>query len=346
MVRVLYAGSPDASAKTFSLLAQNATDYEIVGVLTNPASAQGRHKTPVPTAVATAAGERGIPVFTPEHLDAACREQIAAISPDILVCFAYGHIFGPKFLALFKCGGINLHPSLLPKYRGATPVNAAILNGDAQTGITVQRLALAMDEGDILVQEIVALHGMETAGSLLDYCALRGAELIKNVLVHCAKYGVLPNGTAQQGEASYTKVIAKDDCRIDWGKSAKKIEAHVRAYSPVPSAWTLADGEQLKILEAHVALGDVEHGADGENFACEAGTTYGRKDAAWENGSAGKNLAAPSGTVLSFHKKHGIFVKTGDGMLAVTKLQKQGKKAMDAAAFMNGARNFVGMQLH
>ena len=339
MIRVLYAGSPSASATTFSLLAQNATDYEIVGVLTNPASAQGRHKTPVPTPVATAARERGIPVFTPEHLDAACREQITAVSPDMLVCFAYGHIFGPKFLALFKYGGINLHPSLLPKDRGATPVNAAILNGDAQTGITVQRLALAMDEGDILAQEIVALHGTETAGSLLDYSALRGAELIKHVLAHCATYNALPDGTAQHGEASYTNVIAKNDCHINWEKSAQEIDAHVRAYSPEPSAWTLADGEQLKILEAHVAQGDVER------VACKDSCAYDTKAAACETDAASKNPVAPSGTVLSFHKKHGIFVKTGNGLLVVTKLQKQGKRAMDAAAFMNGARDFVGMLL-
>ncbi|WP_277056617.1 methionyl-tRNA formyltransferase, partial [Treponema socranskii] len=220
MIRVLYAGSPEASAKTLSLLFDGADGYEIAGVLTNPPSAQGRHKTPVPTPVARFAEERGIPLFTPEHLNAASREEIAGIRPDILVCFAYGHIFGPKFLSLFPLGAINLHPSLLPKYRGPAPVNAAILNRDTKTAVTVQTISLAMDEGDILAQEIVKLGGTETAGSLLDHCAVRGAEIIKKLLGECVSNGKLPEGKKQAGEASYTKIIAKDDCRIDWMKSA------------------------------------------------------------------------------------------------------------------------------
>ena len=215
MIRVLYAGSPEASAKTLSLLFDGADGYEIAGVLSNPPSAQGRHKTPAATAVARFAEERGIPLFTPEHLNAASREEIASIRPDILVCFAYGHIFGPKFLSLFPLGAINLHPSLLPKYRGPAPVNAAILNRDTKTAVTVQTISLAMDEGDILAQEIVELDGSETSFSLLDHCAFRGAEIIKRLLGECASNGKLPEGKKQTGEASYTKIITKDDCRID-----------------------------------------------------------------------------------------------------------------------------------
>ena len=128
MVRVLYAGSPLASARTLEILIERAgqNGFEIAGVLTNPPSARGRHKTLVPTEVQDTAEKYGIPVFAPEHLDSAAREAVAAVKPDILVCFAYGHIFGPKFMELFKFGGINLHPSALPKYRGCTPVNAAI----------------------------------------------------------------------------------------------------------------------------------------------------------------------------------------------------------------------------
>ena len=112
MIRVLYAGSPDASAETLRILLEKSSScgFEIAGVLTNPPSAQGRHKTPVPTSVAVLARENALPVLEPEHLDGACREETAALNPDILVCFAYGHIFGPKFLAMFKMGGINLHP--------------------------------------------------------------------------------------------------------------------------------------------------------------------------------------------------------------------------------------------
>ncbi|MBC6720659.1 methionyl-tRNA formyltransferase [Treponema sp. Marseille-Q4130] len=322
MIRVLYAGSPEASAKTLSLLFDGADGYEIAGVLSNPPSAQGRHKTPAATAVARFAEERGIPLFTPERLNAASREEIASIRPDILVCFAYGHIFGPKFLSLFPLGAVNLHPSLLPKYRGPAPVNAAILNRDTETAVTVQTISLAMDEGDILAQEIVALDGSETAGSLLDHCAGRGAEIIKKLLGECASNGKLPEGKKQAGEASYTKIITKDDCRIDWMKTAAEIDAKIRAYFPEPGAWTEENGSPLRILSARV----VED----------------------EKPPMTKTAASPEipGTVFSFDKKRGILVQTGSGILAVTELQRQGKKALGAQSFINGARNFVGTVLH
>ncbi|MGI5098013.1 methionyl-tRNA formyltransferase [Treponema socranskii] len=322
MIRVLYAGSPEASAKMLSLLFDGADGYEIAGVLSNPPSAQGRHKTPAATAVARFAEERGIPLFTPEHLNAASREEIASILPDILVCFAYGHIFGPKFLSLFPLGAVNLHPSLLPKYRGPAPVNAAILNRDTKTAVTVQTISLAMDEGDILAQEIIELGGTETAGSLLDHCAVRGAEIIKKLLGECASNGKLSEGKKQAGEASYTKIITKDDCRIDWMKTAAEIDAKIRAYFPEPGAWTEENGSPLRILSARV----VED----------------------EKPPMTKTAASPEipGTVFSFDKKRGILVQTGSGILAVTELQRQGKKALDAQSFINGARNFVGTVLH
>ena len=322
MVRVLYAGSPEASAKTLSLLFDGANGYEIAGVLTNPPSAQGRHKTSAATAVARFAEERGIPLFTPEHLNAASREEIASIRPDILVCFAYGHIFGPKFLSLFPLGAINLHPSLLPKYRGPAPVNAAILNRDVETAVTVQTISLAMDEGDILAQEAVELDGTETAGALLDHCAILGAGSIKKLLGECAANGKLPDGKKQTGEASYTKIITKDDCRIDWMKSAAEIDAKIRAYFPEPGAWTEENGSPLKILSARIYEGE--------------------KPPMMETAASSE----VPGTVLSFDKKRGILVQTGSGILAVTELQRQGKKALDAPSFINGARNFVGTVLH
>ena len=137
-IKVLYAGSPESSAKTLEILFNKQADcgFQIAGVLTNPPTAKGRHKELTPTACGA---------FEPEHLDTAAREAIAPLQADILVSFAYGHIFGPKFLALFPCGGVNLHPSLLPKYRGCTPVPAAILNRDKQTAISVQTLSLKME---------------------------------------------------------------------------------------------------------------------------------------------------------------------------------------------------------
>jgi methionyl-tRNA formyltransferase len=320
VLRILYAGSPEAAAKTLELLVSGAgTKYEIAGVLTNPPSAQGRHKDLIPTPVASCAEINKIPVFCPEHLDGACREQIAPVHPDLLVCFAYGRIFGPKFMALFRYGGINLHPSLLPKYRGCTPVNQAILDREGETGITVQKLAQGMDEGDILAQETVRLDGTETAGSLLMYSAEHGAALLRSVIEQTAQNGSLPEGKTQTGTPSYTSIITKENGKIDWTRSAPEIDAQIRAYTPEPACWTMENGAPLRILAAHPSA-DSGIIAAGSEKKC-------------------------AGTVIGFDKKQGILIQTGDGILAVTMLQRQGKKAMDAVSFMNGARDFAGTVL-
>lgn len=314
MIRILFAGSPEAAKKTLEILnsAQSESGFEIAGVLSNPPTAKGRHKDLIPTPVAAFAESQGIPVLTPAHLDGEARDAVRPLKADLLVCFAYGHIFGPKFLELFPFGGINLHPSLLPKYRGCTPVPAAILNRDKQTAVTIQTLGLKMDEGDILEQTVVELNGTETGESLLNYSAEEGAKLILEVIKKCNSEGKLPEGRPQSGEASYTGIITKEDGRINWNESAEVIEAKIRAYYPEPGCWCMENGLPLRILEASVFSGTFE------------GT---------------------AGTVLEFSKRDGILIKTGDGILAVKKLQRQGKNAMDYKSFMNGARNFIGTVL-
>ena len=219
-MKILYAGSPQASQFTLSMLyeRQKECGFEIAGVLSNPPSAKGRHKELIPTSVASFAMEKNIPLFTPEHLDKECRDGILPLGADLLVSFAYGHIFGPKFLALFPAGGVNVHPSLLPKYRGCTPVPAAILNSDDKTAVTVQTLSLKMDEGNILKQREIILDGTETGESLLNDCAKIGAELLCELLKEMSssvdkKYS-LPSGIAQSGEPSYTSMISKQDGKI------------------------------------------------------------------------------------------------------------------------------------
>lgn len=319
MIKVLYAGSPEAARLTLQHLieSQSSCGFEIAGVLSNPPSAKGRHKDLIPTPVAQYAAEQGIPVFTPEHLDSAARDSIRPLGADLLVCFAYGHIFGPKFLELFSLGGINLHPSLLPLYRGCTPVPAAILNRDKQTAVTIQTLGLKMDEGDILAQTVIDLNGTETGESLLNYSAEEGARLISELLSECSKTGKLPSGKPQEGDASYTGIIKKEDGKINWNDAACITEAKIRAYYPDPGCWCLENGIALRILEARLFTGE-----------CETDTAD-----------------AVPGTVLAFSKSDGILIKTGDGILAVRKLQRQGKNAMDYKSFMNGARNFIGTVL-
>ena len=383
MLKILYAGSPAPAAKTLRLLldglqaqdagasgealqAQKAANencsqaqeggrsYQIAGVLTNPPSAKGRHKERVPTDFGALAAERGIPVFCPQKLDAAARDQIAAQGFDALVCFAYGKIFGPKFLSLFKAGGVNVHPSLLPKYRGATPVPAAILNCDAETGVTVQTLALGMDEGEILAQEKIALDGTETTDSLLDKSAQIAAALLEGLLDKAAQNPgaeILKKGKAQEGEPSYTKTISKEDALINWNDSAKNIAAAVRAYTSEPGSWTRIGsetGETLKILKAApLSLADAPADNGLQDGQAAGANQNGPAGQASANGQPVASSGQPTvpGTVTAFDKKRGILVQCGDGVLCVTELQRQQKKAMGYKDFMNGARDFVGTRL-
>ena len=320
-MNILYAGSPDISAKVLEdlyLLTENSSDFNIVGVLTNPPSAKGRHKELVPTEVAQSAIKYQLPVLEPEKLDADLREKVRALNPDILVCFAYGKLFGPKFMALFPQGGINLHPSLLPKYRGCAPVPAAILNQEEETGITVQKLALEMDSGDVLLQVKIPLDFTETSESLLNDAANRGGELFYKVL--CDIRDGKANGVPQDSsQATYCEMLKKEDGLIDWTKSAKEISAKIRAYYPWPSSFTVYKDLQLKIHRATVFQGEYSGEASSENSV--------------------------SGTVLGLDKKSGILIQTGDGILAVENLQLQAKKAMDFKDFLNGNKDFIGSKL-
>ena len=320
-MKILYAGSPEAAKITLEVLYQSQKEFgfEIVGVLSNPPTAKGRHKTPTPTPVAEFAEQQGLPVFTPEHLDSSAREQIAPLGADLLVCFAYGHIFGPKFLALFPMGGINLHPSFLPKYRGCTPVQQAILEGEELLGISVQTLSLKMDAGDILKQDFVNIKETDTTETLLNYSAKTGARLICQIIKESAEAGTLIQGKPQNKEgATYTYTITKDMAKIDWNESAEMICRKIRAYYPDPCCWCLeANDTTLKIAAATEVI------IPQEEFQ-----------------------AFPCGTVLAYNKTtNGIYVKTGDGILSITRLQRQGKNMMNYKDFMNGAKDFIGTVL-
>ncbi len=317
MLRILYAGSPGISAVPLREILGDGT-HRVTAVLTNPAAPQKRSGVPVPTPVAlaaeqhNAAGKNRIEILTPAKLDADVREQVAALEPDILVCFAYGKIFGPKFLSLFPSGAINLHPSLLPLYRGSAPVPAAILNRDSETGITVQYMSREMDSGDILLQKKLPLDGTETAGSLLEKVAGMGGALFLEVLKQIETGTVNP--VPQNGQlATYCQMLKKEDGRIDWAQPAADIDARIRAFSPWPGAFTSVKGTVLLIHEASV--------------------------------SAAPGTDAPPGTVIGVDKKEGILVQTGSGILALRNLQWQARKTMGWKDFINGTRDFVSATL-
>jgi methionyl-tRNA formyltransferase len=314
-VRVLFAGSPAIAIPALESLTVTE-GIELTGVLTNPDSPKGRHGAPAPTEIGEAAAKicASVPVLKPAKLDAQAREQVSSLKPDLLVTFAYGRIFGPKFLALFPLGGINIHPSLLPKYRGPSPIQAAILNRDAETGITVQTLAKEMDSGDIIAAEKLQLTGAETAGSLGEIMAQKAAVILPRVLRDIAS-GKARAEPQDHGKASYCSLITRDSALIDWKKSAAEIDAEIRAFYPQPLSRTIQNGRELYILKAAV----------------------------YKDGEQGGKI--PLGQIAGIDKQAGILVQTGEGILSVTELQYQGKKALFWRDFLNGARDFLGAQL-
>jgi methionyl-tRNA formyltransferase len=320
-VRVLFAGSPDIAVPS---LIRASFEHRIVGVLTNPESAKGRglalERTPVAEAAYDLLGER-VPILAPERLGAVAREAVAALGAEILVSFAYGRIFGPKFLALFPKGGVNVHPSLLPRFRGPAPIPSAILARDSSTAITVQRIALEMDSGDILGQLVLPLSGTETAEDLAEVAAIMGADLLSQVLEEIAEGRERPR--PQAGEPVYCSMLRKEDGLIDWTAPLLDIDAKIRAFYPWPGAFTYFRGMRLNVLEAfpfpHVTFAAGPSSLDFED--------------------------ALPGTMLGLDKSRGIMVQTIDGLIALRRLQVQHKKALPYREFANGMRDLAGAVL-
>jgi methionyl-tRNA formyltransferase len=312
-VRILFAGSPDIAVPSLIRL---SLEHEVVGVLTNPESAKGRGMAVAGTSVARVARERfgeGVPVLAFERLGPEAREAVEALRPELLASFAYGRIFGPKFLALFPRGGVNVHPSLLPRHRGPTPIQAAILARDAETAVTVQRIALEMDSGDILASATIPLGGRENADDIAEVAAVLGADLLAGAIDDIEHGRERPE--PQEGEPSYCGMLSKEDGLLDWEAGVLDIDARVRAFSPWPGAFTYYKGLKLDILESYPYPGDAPA------------------------------RAPVSGTILGLDKARGIMVQTKDGLIALKRLRLQNKKALPYKEFANGIRDLAGAVL-
>jgi methionyl-tRNA formyltransferase len=315
-MRIFFAGTPEFAVLPLQALANHFT---ICGVLTNPDRPVGRSRRPLPPPVKIKALEMDLPVIQPEKLDQDLRETVRALNPDILVVAAYSKIFRENFLTLFPNGGINIHPSLLPKYRGPSPVQAAILNGDAEAGVTVQRLALKMDTGDILAQERISMKGNETAPELLDLSFRIGSRLLVDVIWRMQKGSLQPIPQNEE-QASYCRLIQKEDGLIDWNEDADRIARMIRAYLPWPRAYTLYGNLDLFLLEGDVL-------PNGRSMGVDSGG------------------GSEPGRVVGMDKEYGILIHTGRGILFVKRLQLETKKMMDWRSFLNGVRNFIGSRL-
>lgn len=307
-MKILFAGTPGIGIPSLLALKES---FNVTAVLTNPDRPQGRKKVLQPSEIKVTALELGLDVYQPEKLNEDFYSIIREEKFDLLVFIAFGKIFKPEFLEIFPLGGINIHPSLLPIYRGASPLSEAIKNGDKESGISIQRAANKMDSGNILLQERFELSETETTGSLTIKVAQMVAPLIVKVVDDIAK-NTVTEYEQDKNRVTFCKLIKKEDGIIDWSKNSETILNEIRAYNPWPLAHTHFKDKTLNILEAKYS--DIS--GEGE-----------------------------PGEVLEYSKKDGFLIKTGNGTLYVTCLQLQSKKALDYKSFNNGVQNFVNTLL-
>jgi methionyl-tRNA formyltransferase len=234
------------------VLAERTT---VAGVVTQPDRPSGRGHRLTPSPVKAAAIELGLPVFQPSSLRA-LEPSLDGEAFDLFALASYGRLIPDWLLAVPRLGSLNVHPSLLPAYRGATPIQTALRNGERSTGVTIMLMDAGMDTGDVVLQQPVAIDSGEDYGGLHDRLATIGAGLLGRAL-ELAANGELP-AKPQAGEPTYTRPLGKDDLSIDWSWEPRRIVDTVRAYSPLPGARAQLDGETVKVLRAHVEDGRVE----------------------------------------------------------------------------------------
>lgn len=299
-MRIVFMGTPDFSVPTLESLIQSC--HQVVGVVTQPDKPKGRGKEIQMSPVKETALRHGILVYQPVRArDEAFVEEMRALKPDVMVVIAFGQILSRELLEVPAYGCINIHASLLPAYRGAAPIQWAVINGDKETGITTMMMDVGMDTGDMLEKTVVTLDEKETGGSLFDRLSLLGGELILSTLEKLEQ-GTLIRTPQEHEKATYVKKIPKSLGDIDWTMDAASIERLIRGLNPWPSAYTRWNGKMLKLWEAEV-LPDSGLGRCGEVLEAD-----------------GDRLT----------------VKTGDGVLKINSLQLEGKKRMDTAAFLRG----------
>ena len=318
-MRILFAGTPGLSAAS---LEEVAGSFNVCAVLTAPDRPSGRGRKLKAPPVKLCAQGLGIPVLQPEKIDESFRKAVYAFKSDVLVVAAYSKIFRGNFLALFPMGGMNLHPSILPKHRGPSPLQAAILSGDAETGVTIQKLALEMDAGDILAQEKIPLRGDETTPELERVAARIGARLLVDTLrrYESGDFSGIPQ---KEDEATYCPLVKKEDGLIIWELGAGIICSMMRAYLPWPRAYTIFKGRELYLLKGGIFPRGNEYG---DMYSRDA-------------------QKPESGSVVGIDKMYGILVHTGRDILYIEELQLQSKKSMHWKAFLNGQKEFIGTRL-
>ena len=299
-IRIVFMGSPDFSLPSLRSLAQT---YQVIGVVTQPDRASGRGRELKAPPVKLLAQELNIPVIQPQKLrEPEAKQQLQAWSPDLIVVAAFGQILKKDVLDMPRYGCINIHASLLPRWRGAAPINAAVLAGDEETGVTIMKMDVGLDTGPMLGMKSIRIKPEDTAGSLFETLSTLGADLLIETLPAYMDGKLIPQPQPEEG-VTYAPMLKKENGLLDFNQPAVDLERRVRAMNPWPGAWFEWNGAMLKVHKAHVGQG-------------KAG--------------AGKRLVEQDQPAVG----------AGGGVLILDEVQPPGKKPMSGKSFLAGARNW------
>lgn len=301
MLKIVYMGTPEFSVLPLKKLIENGDKYKVIAVVTNRDKFVGRKRILTPSPVKTEAIKAGIPVYCYDKIRVEGVEDMKSLAPDIMVTCAFGQILSKEILDIPKLGVINVHASLLPKYRGASPVHFAVLNGEKETGVTIMKTDEGIDTGDMILSEKINIFSDETTGELFERLSILGADLLIKAL------GLISDGKAiytpqDNAIATTTKMIKKEMAKIDWNETAENIVNRVRAFLPSPVAYTFYKGLMLKVYKAEKI-----------------------------DGFCGK-----CGEVLKSDGE--LIVSAKNGAVKILTLQKSGGNVLSAADFLRGNR--------
>lgn len=301
-MKIVYMGTPDFAVPPLEALVKSG--YDVIAVVTQPDKPKGRGKALLPTPVKEEALKYNIPVYQPVKVrDPEFIEVLKSLEPDMIVVAAFGQIIPKAILDMPKYGCLNIHASLLPKYRGAAPIQQAVIDGERESGVTIMRMGTGLDTGDMISQAAVELSADETGGSLFDKLSLLGAQLLVDTIPTIMDGSAVYTKQPDESPTPYAAMITKNMGLMDFNKSAVELERLVRGMNPWPSAYTFLNGKTLKVWKAAVVAEDT--------------------------------LNKAPGSVIS-SGKDGIHVACGQGVLVLEEVQLEGKKRMQADAFLRG----------
>lgn len=337
-MRLIFMGTPDFAAE--GLKALLGAGHEISLVLTQPDRPRGRHSAPRKSEVRLLAEEHGISVLTPSRLftDEEAIGRIRELSPELIVVSAFGQLLPKEVLEIPDYGCVNIHASLLPRFRGASPVQWAILSGDKESGVTTMQMDEGLDTGDILLQESVPLAKGETGGSLFEKLSKLGGKLILETIDGLERGTIQRRRQPEEG-ALRVGLLKKSSGLLNWNEPSDRLERRIRALNPWPGSFSYLLGKQLKLWKADSLPGGSDAGElsrigrlDEERILSEAeGAKLPREDFLFRGDAGGLYLEKG---------RNDILIRCGEGFLRILELQEEGRRRMDAASFLRGRRIF------